>query len=80
MRDKKKEITDAKEAYKILTPRQVEVVLRVAQGQTSRQIASELGIAPSTVKTHRRNICGELGLRGPNTLTRWSIERKRQLI
>ncbi|WP_434083894.1 response regulator transcription factor [Fodinibius roseus] len=52
----------------------------MAQGQTSRQIASELGIAPSTVKTHRRNICGELGLRGPNALMQWAIEKKRQLI
>ncbi|WP_139240363.1 hypothetical protein [Fodinibius roseus] len=38
------------------------------------------GIAPSTVKTRRQNICGELGLRGPNALMWWAIEKKRQLV
>lgn len=52
----------------------------IPEGQTTKQIASELGIAPFTVKSHRRNICAELELRGPNALIRWSIENKGQLL
>lgn len=35
-----------------LTPRQIEVLLLVAQGRQNKQIAAELGIAERTVKLH----------------------------
>ena len=44
-----------------LRPRELEVVALVAQGKTNRQIASELGITPSTVKTHLENASKTLG-------------------
>ena len=38
-----------------LTPREREVVRRVALGATTRQIASDLFLSPATVRTHVRN-------------------------
>jgi DNA-binding CsgD family transcriptional regulator len=38
-----------------LTPRERDVIRRVAQGANSRQIANELDLSPATVRTHVRN-------------------------
>ena len=45
-----------------LSGREREVLLLVAQGMANKQIARELGIAQSTVKSHVGNIFGKLGL------------------
>lgn len=39
-------------ASEILTPKQSEVLALVARGLTNKQIARELGVAPSTIQTH----------------------------
>src|SRR5579871_3901555 len=39
----------------MLSPRELEIVGHIAMGQRTRQIAAEIGIAESTVKTHLRN-------------------------
>ena len=39
-----------------LTPREIEVLRLVAQGQTNKQISRALAISPSTVKRHVRHI------------------------
>jgi DNA-binding NarL/FixJ family response regulator len=44
-----------------LTPREVEVLRLVAQGQTNQQIARNLLISVSTVKRHVRHISSKLG-------------------
>ena len=46
-----------------LTEREVEVLRRVARGETSRQIAAHLAISLTTVVTHRRNIMEKLAVR-----------------
>lgn len=43
---------DALGAATTLTPRQIDVLLQVAQGRQNKQIADELGIAERTVKLH----------------------------
>ncbi len=45
-----------------LTPREVEVLRLVAQGQTNQQIARNLLISVSTVKRHVRHISAKLGV------------------
>lgn len=44
----------------LLTPREVEVLRLLAQGQTNREIARELSIALSTVKNHVQHIITKL--------------------
>ena len=44
-----------------LTPREREVLDRVAQGFTTRQIADGLGLSPRTVESHRAAIGAKLG-------------------
>lgn len=45
-----------------LTPREREVLERLAQGRTNRQIARELDVAEKTVKTHVGNVLAKLGV------------------
>ncbi len=45
-----------------LTPRELEVLGRVAAGRTNRQIAEELYISESTAGVHVSNILGKLGV------------------
>jgi DNA-binding NarL/FixJ family response regulator len=45
-----------------LTPREIEVLRRVARGRNNQQIASELLVSVSTVKKHMRQIVSKLGV------------------
>jgi DNA-binding NarL/FixJ family response regulator len=52
-------------------------VLRlVAFGRATKEIAGELFLSPSTVETHRKNICAKLQLKGQNKLLQFAIENK----
>jgi DNA-binding NarL/FixJ family response regulator len=42
--------------HKILTPRELAVLMMVAAGLDDEAIGSQMGISPSTVCTHRRNL------------------------
>ena len=46
-----------------LTPRELEVVRRVALGSTSREIADDLYVTTETVRTHVRNAMAKTGTR-----------------
>ena len=47
-----------------LTPREQEILGRVAQGQTDKEIAAGLSLSLYTVKTHLRNILAKLQVSG----------------
>jgi DNA-binding NarL/FixJ family response regulator len=44
-----------------LSKREREILQKVADGATTKQVASELGISPHTVKTHLERIFEKLG-------------------
>ena len=44
-----------------LSPRELEVIAVLAEGKACKQIAGELSLSASTVRTHVRNACGKLG-------------------
>ena len=46
-----------------LSERELEVLVLMAAGKTNRQIAEEMYVAPSTVKTHTKNIYRKLDVR-----------------
>jgi DNA-binding NarL/FixJ family response regulator len=58
-----------------LTPRELEVLKLVAEGQTSDEIAALLSISRKTVDRHRANILDKLGMRDRVDLTRYAIRR-----
>ena len=44
-----------------MSAREVEVLRRLAKGMVYKQIAGELGLSTSTVRTHLHNVYGKLG-------------------
>ena len=56
-----------------LTPRQREVLQLIAEGQTSKEIASRLGIGLKTVETHRAELMDRLDIHDVPGLVRYAI-------
>jgi DNA-binding NarL/FixJ family response regulator len=56
-----------------LTPRELEVLRRVAAGGTNREIAGELGLSPKTVDSHRTNLMRKLDVHDAQGLTRLAV-------
>ena len=45
-----------------LTPREVDVLVLLARGQTNKEIAGELGISPKTVSAHLERVYAKAGV------------------
>ncbi len=60
----------------VLSSREREILLLIARGKTSHEIADELFIGKSTVDTHRKNMIRKLGLSGAGELLRYALEKK----
>lgn len=74
---KKKTITISIEYYKalkLLKPRQIEIVEKVAKGRTSNEIGKELYLTIGTVNNYRSEICQKLNLEGYRGLFHWCEE------
>jgi two-component system, NarL family, response regulator NreC len=61
--------------YDTLTTREREVLQLVAEGHTSTEVASRLGISPRTAEAHRANLMRKLGLRSQTELIRYALKR-----
>jgi FixJ family two-component response regulator len=55
-RHQRSEVTQLRERYEGLTPREREVLAFVVQGLLNKQIAAELGTSETTVKIHRGQV------------------------
>lgn len=60
-----------------LTERENDVLLLVAQGRTNAEIASELFVSLSTVKTHVASLMTKLGVRNRVEIAMWAYESRR---
>jgi DNA-binding NarL/FixJ family response regulator len=63
------------EEFDLLTPRELEVLKLIAEGHTSKEIATMLVISIKTVDRHRTNMLEKLGMRDRVELTRYAIRR-----
>lgn len=57
-----------------LSRRELEVLMRISQGQSNRQIAEELHLSPKTTSTYRARLLEKLGASNDVELTRISID------
>ncbi|MGR8010079.1 response regulator transcription factor [Streptomyces hypolithicus] len=53
---------EGRRLLELLTPREVEVLMRVADGEDTRVIAAGMDIAPSTARTHVQRVLMKLGV------------------
>jgi two-component system, NarL family, response regulator NreC len=56
-----------------LTPREREVLQLLAEGKTTKQIASNLNVSVKTVETHRRQVMEKLDIHSVAELTKYAI-------
>ncbi len=57
-----------------LTPREIEILVLLAHGDTSSVIAEALHISETTIMTHRRNMLHKLKLKNTNELVAWAFQ------
>jgi FixJ family two-component response regulator len=62
-RDNELALAAIKERFGTLSPREREIVIQVARGRLSKQIAGDIGIAEATVKVHRSRAMRKMNLR-----------------
>ncbi|MGQ0743606.1 MAG: response regulator [Acidimicrobiales bacterium] len=60
-----------------LTSREEETLIPVAQGRTNHEIADDLHISVSTVKTHLASVMRKLGARNRVEIAMWAYETRR---
>ncbi|HWI62594.1 MAG TPA: response regulator transcription factor [Symbiobacteriaceae bacterium] len=65
--------TPDKETDSVLTPREKEILILVAEGFTNAEIAKKLYISEKTVQTHRSNILDKLNIHDRTELVRYAI-------
>jgi len=62
------------EAVKILSAREIEVARLVAEGFSSKEVASRLDLSVRTVEKHRANIMDKVGVHEVASLVRWCVQ------
>jgi DNA-binding NarL/FixJ family response regulator len=62
-----------------LTGAEKRILRLIADGKTSKEIASVLNVSPKTVDNHRLNISTKLNLRGSHKLLKFALQNKGRL-
>lgn len=68
-----KTVTGAPSAFSILTSRELEILQAIAEGKSTKEIASLLLISIKTVETHRQQIMEKLKIYSVAELTKYAI-------
>jgi NarL family two-component system response regulator LiaR len=63
------------QAGEILTPRETDVLRKIAIGRSNKQIAAELAISEETVKTHVAHLLAKLGVENRAQATAQALKR-----
>jgi two-component system nitrate/nitrite response regulator NarL len=68
-------IIQKEEHKEVLTPREKEVLLLLAEGKSNKDIAQELSLSESTVKIHIQHVLKKLNLKGRVQAAIYAMER-----
>lgn len=60
----------------VLTPREKEILLLIAEGYTNPQIAGKIFLSQFTIDSHRKNLLAKLNVKNTASLVRLAVERK----
>jgi FixJ family two-component response regulator len=75
-RENEEALTALKERFGSLSPREREIMIEVARGRLSKQIAGDIGIAEATVKVHRSRLMRKMKARSLPALSRMADKLK----
>jgi two-component system response regulator NreC len=63
------------DSYELLTSREREILQRLAEGASNKEIAGSLNLSPYTVETHRRNLQEKLNLHSFAELILYAVRK-----
>jgi FixJ family two-component response regulator len=75
-REDEKALAALRERFESLSPREREIMIQVAHGRLSKQIAGDIGIAEATVKVHRSRLMHKMKARSLPELSRMADKLK----
>jgi FixJ family two-component response regulator len=75
-RENQKALAALRERFESLSPREREIMVQVARGRLSKQIAGDIGIAEGTVKVHRSRLMQKMEARSLPALSRMADQLK----
>ena len=75
-RENQKAVAALRECFASLSPREREIMVQVAHGRLSKQIAGDIGIAEATVKVHRSRLMHKMKARSLPELSRMADKLK----
>ena len=75
-RENQKALAALRERFESLSPREREIMVQVAHGRLSKQIAGDIGIAEATVKVHRSRLMHKMKARSLPQLSRMADKLK----
>jgi RNA polymerase sigma factor (sigma-70 family) len=67
--------TGAEDCYELLSPREREILQLVAEGKSSKEIATLLNLSVYTVETHRAHLMQKLNLHGIPELILYAVRK-----
>ena len=76
---KQTEFASAHAGLDQLTPTERNILRRISESRTSKEIADELFLSPKTVDNYRFKIAEKLGIRGAYSLLKFALENKARL-
>ena len=79
-RENEKALAALRERFESLSPREREIMIQVARGRLSKQIAGDIGIAEATVKVHRSRLMHKMKARSLPELSRMADKLKLVLV
>jgi FixJ family two-component response regulator len=75
-RENQKALAALRERFESLSPREREIMVQVAHGRLSKQIAGDIGIAEATVKVHRSRLMHKMKARSLPELSQMADKLK----
>jgi FixJ family two-component response regulator len=75
-RETENALATLRERFESLSPREREIMIQVAHGRLSKQIAGDIGIAEATVKVHRSRLMHKMEARSIPELSRMAYKLK----
>lgn len=64
------------DSYELLTDRERQVLQLLAEGRANKEVATLLGLAVSTVETHRTNLMQKLNLHSTAEIVLYAVRKK----
>src|SRR3954466_1536592 len=75
-RQNERDLAALRDRFGSLSPREREILIHVARGRLSKQIAGDIGIAEATVKVHRSRLMRKMNARSLPALSRMADKLK----